>query len=199
MDSRGEKSLLDDLLIRCEELNDQGRPVTIEDLCVEHPELVKELRRRDEALRDEPAAQPAHHEFGGERAVGAAGTGPVSAAAIGLLLRDLPRPGVPRRGGAGRGFHGARRGHEPQGGLEVPQKAEGERCREPHRFLMEAEITGRLEHPGIVPVYSLGQDNEGHPCYAMRFIRGETLEDEIHRFHESGGGPSEHSPGLHCW
>ena len=50
MDSRGEKSLLDDLLIRCEELNDQGRPVTIEDLCVEHPELVKELRRRDEAL-----------------------------------------------------------------------------------------------------------------------------------------------------
>ena len=61
---------------------------------------------------------------------------------------------------------------------------------------MEAEITGRLEHTGIVPVYSLGQDNEGHPCYAMRFIRGETLEDEIHRFHESGGGPSERSPGL---
>ena len=75
MDSRGEKSLLDDLLIRCEELRDQGRPVTIEDLCVEHPELVKELRRRDEALRDEPAAQPAHREFGGERAVGAADTG----------------------------------------------------------------------------------------------------------------------------
>ena len=64
------------------------------------------------------------------------------------------------------------------------------------RFHLEAEITGRLEHPGIVPVYSLGQDNEGHPCYAMRFIRGETLEDEIHRFHESGGEPSERSPGL---
>ncbi|MGD0041097.1 MAG: hypothetical protein ABSE84_11875 [Isosphaeraceae bacterium] len=51
MDSRGEESILDDLLIRWEELNDQGRPVTIEDLCVEHPGLVKELRRRVEALR----------------------------------------------------------------------------------------------------------------------------------------------------
>ncbi|MBV8311767.1 MAG: hypothetical protein JO344_15395, partial [Planctomycetaceae bacterium] len=50
MDFQGEKSLLDDLLIRCEELRDQGRPVTIEDLCAEHPELIKELRRRDEAL-----------------------------------------------------------------------------------------------------------------------------------------------------
>ena len=26
-----------------------------------------------------------------------------------------------------------------------------------HRFLVEAEITGRLEHPSVVPVYSLGQ------------------------------------------
>jgi hypothetical protein len=26
------------------------------------------------------------------------------------------------------------------------------------RFLREAEITGRLEHPGIVPVYGLGMD-----------------------------------------
>src|SRR5262249_40568370 len=38
------------------------------------------------------------------------------------------------------------------------------------RFLREAEITGRLEHPGIVPVYGLGADSEGRPFYAMRFI-----------------------------
>src|SRR5258708_6612007 len=31
------------------------------------------------------------------------------------------------------------------------------------RFLQEAEITGRLEHPGIVPVYGLGTYNGGHP------------------------------------
>ena len=41
------------------------------------------------------------------------------------------------------------------------------------RFLIEAEITGGLEHPGIVPVYGLGHYGDGRPYYAMRFIRGD--------------------------
>ena len=40
------------------------------------------------------------------------------------------------------------------------------------RFLIEAEITGGLEHPGIVPVYGLSSYADGRPFYAMRFIRG---------------------------
>src|SRR5262249_476362 len=52
-------------------------------------------------------------------------------------------------------------------------------------FLLEAEITGRLEHPGIVPVYGLGQYADGRPFYAMRFIKGESLQDAIERFHEA--------------
>jgi serine/threonine-protein kinase len=52
-----------------------------------------------------------------------------------------------------------------------------------HRFLQEAEITGGLEHPGIVPVYSLGTYADGRPYYAMRFIRGESLKEAIARFH----------------
>jgi serine/threonine protein kinase len=51
------------------------------------------------------------------------------------------------------------------------------------RFLAEAEITGRLEHPGVVPVYGLVQGPDGEPCYAMRFIDGETLQEAIRRFH----------------
>jgi tetratricopeptide (TPR) repeat protein/tRNA A-37 threonylcarbamoyl transferase component Bud32 len=51
------------------------------------------------------------------------------------------------------------------------------------RFLQEATITGRLEHPGIVPVYGLGQYADGRPYYAMRFIQGETLKNAIMRFH----------------
>src|SRR5579871_6508055 len=51
------------------------------------------------------------------------------------------------------------------------------------RFVREAEITGSLEHPGIVPVYGLGQYADGRPYYAMRFIRGETLKDAIARYH----------------
>lgn len=51
------------------------------------------------------------------------------------------------------------------------------------RFLREAEVTGNLEHPGVVPVYGLGTHPDGRPYYAMRFIRGESLDDAVRRFH----------------
>src|SRR5205807_8953608 len=53
------------------------------------------------------------------------------------------------------------------------------------RFLLEAEITGGLEHPGIVPVYGLGQYGDGRPFYAMRFIKGDSLKEAIERFHQA--------------
>ncbi len=56
-----------------------------------------------------------------------------------------------------------------------------------HRFLVEAEVTGGLEHPGIVPVYGLGVHADGRPFYAMRFIRGDSLKDAIARFHTDAG------------
>src|SRR5262249_14344452 len=51
------------------------------------------------------------------------------------------------------------------------------------RFVVEAEITGGLEHPGIVPVYGLGVYDNGRPYYAMRFIQGDSLKDAIARYH----------------
>lgn len=54
------------------------------------------------------------------------------------------------------------------------------------RFLAEAEITGKLEHPGIIPIYGLGTYGDGRPFYAMRLIRGDktgSLMDAIVRFH----------------
>src|SRR5262249_26065006 len=51
------------------------------------------------------------------------------------------------------------------------------------RFLLEATITGGLEHPGVVPVYGLGTYRDGRPYYAMRFIRGDSLLHAIRRLH----------------
>jgi serine/threonine protein kinase len=51
------------------------------------------------------------------------------------------------------------------------------------RFQLEAEVTGGLEHPGIVPVYSLGTYGDGRPYYAMRFVRGDSLKEAIDNFH----------------
>jgi serine/threonine-protein kinase len=55
------------------------------------------------------------------------------------------------------------------------------------RFLLEAEITGALEHPGIVPVYGLGTSADGRPYYAMRLVRGDSLKEAIERFHSDQG------------
>jgi tetratricopeptide (TPR) repeat protein/tRNA A-37 threonylcarbamoyl transferase component Bud32 len=51
------------------------------------------------------------------------------------------------------------------------------------RFVLEAEVTGKLEHPGVVPVYGLGRYPDGRPFYAMRFIKGDSLKEAIERFH----------------
>jgi serine/threonine-protein kinase len=67
------------------------------------------------------------------------------------------------------------------------------------RFLLEAEITGGLEHPGIVPVYGLGTYGYGRPYYAMRFIRGDSLKQAIERFHADEslrGDPGRRSLAL---
>ena len=50
------------------------------------------------------------------------------------------------------------------------------------RFLREAEITAGLQHPGIVPIYGLGQDDDG-PFYTMPLIEGQTLQEAIEEFH----------------
>lgn len=52
------------------------------------------------------------------------------------------------------------------------------------RFMLEAEITGGLEHPGIVPVYGLGTYDDGRPYYAMRFIQGDSLKEAISAYHD---------------
>src|SRR5262249_7238199 len=41
------------------------------------------------------------------------------------------------------------------------------------RFRNEAEVTGQLEHPGVVPVYALESNAAGQPCYAMRLVQGQ--------------------------
>ncbi|MGJ0492936.1 serine/threonine protein kinase [Methylobacter sp.] len=48
-------------------------------------------------------------------------------------------------------------------------------------FVHEAKITGKLEHPGIVPVYELGRRSDGRPYYVMRYVKGETLEQSLRK------------------
>jgi hypothetical protein len=64
------------------------------------------------------------------------------------------------------------------------------------RFVLEAEITGGLEHPGVVPVYGLGAYADGRSYYAMRFINGVSLKQGISEFHAGQAGRSARQQGL---
>jgi tetratricopeptide (TPR) repeat protein len=76
---------------------------------------------------------------------------------------------------------------------EIQPRFVGE-ARHRSRFEREAEITGRLEHPGIVPVYGMGHHPDGQPYYAMRLIKGQSLKEAIRRFHsDRAQRPAEES------
>ncbi|QDU60646.1 Serine/threonine-protein kinase PknD [Planctomycetes bacterium Pan216] len=54
------------------------------------------------------------------------------------------------------------------------------------RFVSEARITARLEHPSIVPVYHVHQGEDGTaPFYVMRLLEGQTLQAAVKDLHEA--------------
>ncbi len=65
--------------------------------------------------------------------------------------------------------------------------ASGGSSRSLRRFFDEAWITGRLAHPGIVPVHDLGFDAAGRPFFTMTRIKGESLRTLIERSRDDAG------------
>jgi len=59
--------------------------------------------------------------------------------------------------------------------LAVPRDSNDTILRE--KFFREARLTASLQHPNIVPVYDLGLDNIDQPYFAMKLIKGETLQE----------------------
>ena len=77
-----------------------------------------------------------------------------------------------------------------------PEAAEHPRAWE--RFRREAEITGQLEHPNVVPLYQFGTDDTtGQPFYAMRFVGKRTLVDAIEAYHDRQVAGEDVTMDLH--
>ena len=55
------------------------------------------------------------------------------------------------------------------------------------RFCHEAQVTGQLAHPSIVPVHDLGLLPDGRPYYTMKRIGGATLKEVLDRLKRDDG------------
>lgn len=139
--------------------------------------------RGSEVPRADPQLTQPHESGGADPATSPAGT--------------APRYRVVRshaRGGLGEVFLAEDTELRREVALKEIQARHADHAVNRRRFVLEAEVTGQLEHPGIVPVYGLGAYPDGRPFYAMRFIKGESFQAAIERFHaaeKSGRDPGE--------
>ncbi len=51
--------------------------------------------------------------------------------------------------------------------------------RDQQKFLYEAQITGELDHPNIVPVHDLALRDDGSPFYSMKLVSGSQWQNEL--------------------
>jgi WD40 repeat protein/serine/threonine protein kinase len=85
---------------------------------------------------------------------------------------------------------------EDDGGIEVARFA---------RFMEEAQITAQLDHPSIIPIHELGEDEEGRTYYTMRLVKGRALSEvlaEVHGTADAADGVRERlspAPSSTSW
>ena len=178
---------------------DNGKDAKFEELCREHPQHDRELRR----LRENLAKLDNLLEPPDEASSGTAGTkqsgisGQVSSMKDApFLLQNLTDAAAKThrystedevgRGGMGvvmRSWDSHLRRQiatkvliNSEGADSGASKLDPRRIR---RFLEEVQITGQLDHPGVVPVHELGFDDGGRLFFAMRLVKGRDLRTII--------------------
>jgi serine/threonine protein kinase/tetratricopeptide (TPR) repeat protein len=154
-----------------EELHDSG--LTPEEVCVDFPELLPELRERWcrvcrlEAELD--AIFPPEREE----------THPTSAGEIGNLpqIPGYELEGLLGRGGMGVVFRARHLKLNRVVAIKLAIAGAYAAPRERERFQREAEAVAALHHPQVVQIYDVG-DSEGRPYYTMEFISGGSLAEK---------------------
>jgi serine/threonine protein kinase len=64
------------------------------------------------------------------------------------------------------------------------------------RFIEEAQVTGQLEHPNIVPVHELGLDSDGRVFFAMKMVRGRSLKEIFDELRDAADSSAWSLPRL---
>lgn len=174
---------VEQLISQWEELLSQGQYIPPEELCMSCPELLEEVQRRIDEIQPQAGEETAAPEVGGMATV-IEPEGPRNSDMGALMLSQSYRKlRFHARGGLGEIYVADDSELQRDVVLKFirPKHRDRRDCRE--QFQLEAEVTARLDHPGVVPVYGFGKTPDGRLCYAMRFIQGETLEEYIAKMH----------------
>jgi tRNA A-37 threonylcarbamoyl transferase component Bud32 len=164
-----ESETLLNLLVRWEELRQQGRTATAEELCPNDARLQALLRerlarrQRLQAAMDLPGVTPQEH---------AAKPTPlpvIDGYEIGELLG---------RGGMGLVFKARQKTLKRYIALKIVVSGAHAGAEERARFHTEAEAVARLGHPNIVQIYEVGEQ-AGCPYLALEFVGGGSLEQQL--------------------
>lgn len=179
---------LGDLLLHWQELQQQGKELTPEEICADCPELVEELRERIAVIKKMEAmlGGPPDRSSMTTAAIGVPRPGGTLSDASSAALEKIQIPGYEILGVLDRG------------GMGVVYKALQTRLKRPvalkmilggahagpqqlSRFRTEAEAIARLQHPHIVQIYEVGE-SEGRPFFSMEFVSGGNLAQNIEHY-----------------
>lgn len=170
------------LIEKWESARAAGHDVTAEELCAGNPDLLEEVKRHIAARQDDRHLQTTYALATPPSGSTASGDTVVSGALS--IEQQFTGLRLHAKGGLGAIYVATDVHLHRNVALKfiLERHADVDVARQ--QFLAEAEITSRLEHPGVVAVYGLGLDMQQRPFYAMRFVDGESLEAAICRFHQ---------------
>ncbi|MGL4513786.1 MAG: bifunctional serine/threonine protein kinase/MFS transporter [Lacipirellulaceae bacterium] len=167
-------SLLDDLTAVAE----RGDTARLQDYVDAHPDMADEIRDLWGAVMVTSAVASLSATQPFERASDSRPPGPAQELDLPYQLGDYELTAEVGRGGMGIVYRAQQQSLGRETAVKLILRGALASIDDQKRFRAEAEAVARLEHPGIVPIYEVG-DHGGQLFFSMPFIEGPTLAERL--------------------